>query len=321
DRIEALPHRHPGLVVDPVWRQRARRLERRGRQRPQRGLLEREVVADTRLPPGDVAPVIGQVGVGQVPVELGQRAYDRDGDQMAAAETADLALDPALLVGARQAGLAEERVEPVVASQRHEPLVLDAAAASQDTDDRRGEVVVADPPRHPVDTPKWANARTCPSKNASWDWLANAAWNALPEHDRRMTNSHTAVSTPSSQTCSLPKSTSASAPGRWVCGTITCATPPLSSRRTAATYLPTVDSPTLAPCSVTSRCQIRRAVCRCFFGSSRSASTHARISSFHSPSTGACLTGCLRSGGTALASAWRTTRRCTRCLRARARMP
>jgi hypothetical protein len=35
---------------------------------------------------------------------------------MAATEAADLALDAALLVGALQAGLAEERVKPVVAS-------------------------------------------------------------------------------------------------------------------------------------------------------------------------------------------------------------
>ena len=76
---------------------------------------------------------------------------------MAAAEAADLALDPALLVGALQAGLAEERVEPVVASQRDEPLVLDSGAASQDADDRRGEVVVADPPRHPPEVGKRAH--------------------------------------------------------------------------------------------------------------------------------------------------------------------
>jgi hypothetical protein len=121
DRIEALPQRHPGLVVDSVWRQHARRLERRGLQRPQRGLLQRKVVADAGCPPGDVAAVIGQVSVGQVLVELGQRTHDRDGDQMAATEAADLALDAALLVRAVLARSAEERVEAVFAELAQRP--------------------------------------------------------------------------------------------------------------------------------------------------------------------------------------------------------
>jgi hypothetical protein len=48
------------------------------------------------------------------------------------------------------AGLAEERVEPVVATQGDEPLVLDAVAALQDPRDRRLEVVVAHPTGQPT---------------------------------------------------------------------------------------------------------------------------------------------------------------------------
>ena len=50
-----------------------------------------------------------------------------------------------LLVGALQAGLAKERVEPVVAAQRDEPLILDAVAALEDPRHRGAEVVVTDP--------------------------------------------------------------------------------------------------------------------------------------------------------------------------------
>jgi hypothetical protein len=67
-----------------------------------------------------------------------------------ATEPATLALDPALLVGALDAGLAEERVEPIVAAQGDEPLVLNAISALEDAGDRRLEVVVADPTGHPT---------------------------------------------------------------------------------------------------------------------------------------------------------------------------
>jgi hypothetical protein len=44
-------------------------------------------------------------------------------------EPADLSLDPALLMSALDAGLAEERLEPVGRAQRDEPFGLVAVAA------------------------------------------------------------------------------------------------------------------------------------------------------------------------------------------------
>src|SRR4030095_14409934 len=81
----------------------------------------------------DAAGVIGHVGGLQVLVELTDRDDHGDGDQVPAAEAAALTLHPTLLVGALQAGLAEERVEPVVAAQGDEPLVLDARAGPPGT--------------------------------------------------------------------------------------------------------------------------------------------------------------------------------------------
>jgi len=43
--------------------------------------------------------------------------------------------------------------------------------------------------------------------------VANATWNARPEHDSRSTNSHSFTSTPAIMAWNSPKSTSASAPG------------------------------------------------------------------------------------------------------------
>ena len=70
---------------------------------------------------------------------------------MAASEPSDLALDAALLVGAVGAGLAEERVEPVVRAQGDEPFRLCPVPAAQHALHRRLQVVVADPARHPTD--------------------------------------------------------------------------------------------------------------------------------------------------------------------------
>jgi hypothetical protein len=61
-------------------------------------------------------------------------------------------------VRALDARLAEERVEPVVAAQGDEPLVLDPVPPQQDAGDRGLEVVVADPAcRHPTNVREGAH--------------------------------------------------------------------------------------------------------------------------------------------------------------------
>jgi hypothetical protein len=133
-----------------VRRQHPGRIKRLGRQRQQVGLLGSEVLTHSVGAVADAAGVIGGVGGRKVLVELADRADHRDGDQVPAAKPATLSLDPALLVGALDAWLAKERVEPVVAAQRDEPLVLDAVAALEDPRHRGAEVVVADPVGHPT---------------------------------------------------------------------------------------------------------------------------------------------------------------------------
>ena len=164
----------------------------------------------------------------------------------------------------------------------------------------------------PGTAPKYSNASTWPSRNASCAWVANATWKARPEHDSRITNIHSLISTPAITAWNSPKSTSASAPGACACGTMTCILSRPSSARRRATYRDTVTSATLAPCSATSRCQTRRAVCRCLRGTSRSASSHPSITAAYGPIAGLGRGGyAFRGGGTALASACRTVRRCT----------
>src|SRR5262249_61927201 len=55
----------------------------------------------------------------------------------------------------------------------------------------------------PGTAPKYSNASTCPSRNASCAWVANATWNARPEHDSRSTNIHNFTSTPATMAAEL----------------------------------------------------------------------------------------------------------------------
>ncbi len=82
------------------------------------------------------------------------------------------------------------------------------------------------------------------------------------------TNIHSFTPTPARVVSNSPKSTSASAPGAWTCGTNTSLLTRSRSTRRRATYRDTVTSYTAAWCSAISRCHTRRAVCRCFRGTS-----------------------------------------------------
>ena len=73
---------------------------------------------------------------------------------MAPAEAPDLALHAALFVRARDAGLAEERVEAGVRAQCGEAVALDAVAPQEHARDGRAQIVVADAPRHPAEAPE-----------------------------------------------------------------------------------------------------------------------------------------------------------------------
>jgi len=106
-------------------------------------------------------------------------------------------------------------------------------------------------------------------------------------------------------------STSASAPGACSCTIDTSRSRCSSSARISATRARTVDSATWASHSVTSRCQIRRAVCRCFGRTCKSSVNHRRIVASCSPNAGDKRSGVFRGRGVADANASRTRRRCT----------
>ena len=142
-RVLALPHRHPGVPVDP-GAQADPGLERLGRQRPQQDLFGGEVVPDQGGALPDAAVIILRVAPGEVGVQLSQGLDLGHGDGVVAAEPASLALDPALLVGPFDTGPAVEHVEAVVGPERHPPVRLDPGTAHQHPGHGSLQVVVAD---------------------------------------------------------------------------------------------------------------------------------------------------------------------------------
>jgi len=86
-------------------------VERPGRQRQQERRLGGEILADRGRALVDVAGVLGGISLRQPGVQFRQGGGPRDRDEPAAAEPADLALDPALLVRAFLARDAVERLE------------------------------------------------------------------------------------------------------------------------------------------------------------------------------------------------------------------
>ena len=100
-----------------------------------------------------------------------RRPWDRD--EVTPTEAADLALHAALLVGAVDAGAAEERVESVVAAQRGEPFGLGAVTPLGGRTRITAGVRLSYRIR-PGTPPKYSKASTWPSRKASWAWVANA---------------------------------------------------------------------------------------------------------------------------------------------------
>ena len=119
---------------------------------------------------------------------------------------------------------------------------------------------------------------------------------ALPDAESRMTNIHAEVSTPSMKKLTEPKSTSAS------CRAGGSGAPSPRRRRSGTAFgrghvVAHVDPEICAPCSSTRRCQMRRAVWRCFFGAATSPASQLSIIGFQDPRAGAGRSLCLRAGG------------------------
>lgn len=127
DRVAVHPDADLAVAVDSWCRQPAC-LERFFRQRRQERLLGREVLTDRVRAGADPAGVILLVPPVDHLVEFGEGGHFGDGDQVVAAEPADLALDSALLMGAADAGLAVERIQAVVGAEGSPAFGFDAAA-------------------------------------------------------------------------------------------------------------------------------------------------------------------------------------------------
>ena len=129
------------------------------------------------------------------------------GHHVAAPEPADLAFDPALLVGPVLARAAVEGLEEVVAAQGDEALGLGPAAPHQHPGHRRLQVVVADPGRRAAEVGEGPDVAV---DEGLLGLVGVDAVKALPDAESRMTNIHAEVSTPSRKKLTEPKSTSAS---------------------------------------------------------------------------------------------------------------
>jgi hypothetical protein len=150
DRIEALAHTDPGLVVDP-WVEGQHHLEGFGWQRTKGGQFVGELGADTVDVAEDVAAVVGDIGQGNQLVQLAQGLDLRQRDQVAPTEATNFSLHTSLFMGTSDAGEAEERVEAVVAAHGHEALGLLAIPALEHPDHGRLEVVIANASGHPTE--------------------------------------------------------------------------------------------------------------------------------------------------------------------------
>ena len=198
-----------------------------------------------------------------------------------------------------------------MAAQREEPLRLGPVPAAQHPRNGRLEVVVADPARHASEMLEGQDVpfqerflRLCGERDVKTpDPNTTAvARTATTSASRRRSSRGTRRSPPRPL-----------APGGCDCGTATSMCRKPSSARRRATYGDTLTSEQPAPCSATSRCHTRRAVCHCLRGTSRSASSHPSITSAYGSIAGRGRRGYdLRGGGTADSSACRTVRRCTR---------
>ena len=134
-------------MIDPAL-ECQHHLETLVRERSQHFELAGEVLTDTLPVAEDVPGIISFVGKSDEVVQLGQGLDRRQRHEVTPAKASDLTFDATFLVCPFLAGQAEERVEAVVASERHEALGLFAVSALQHPCNGGLQVVIADANRH-----------------------------------------------------------------------------------------------------------------------------------------------------------------------------
>ena len=161
-------------------------------------------------------------------VQLPERADIWDRDEVTAAETPDLSLDPTLFVGALDPGGRELRLIKIVRAQRDKPVRLDTPAVAQHLLDHTREIVITQQAKH----------ATKPVKRVHVS-LEERLLGAVREHHRerrtRMTRTHVKqvdlAADPAIATCASPQSTPASTPAPCTCATNAWTPSPRSARR------------------------------------------------------------------------------------------
>jgi len=121
DRVAVLPDRHQRLRIH-ARRCLLGRLVLLEGQLAERPRLHSERLTDRLVAAGDPPREVGEASVLEQVVELLERAHLRNGDEMVAAEAADLALHAALLMGALLAAAGEDRLVQVVRAQADEAV-------------------------------------------------------------------------------------------------------------------------------------------------------------------------------------------------------
>lgn len=176
--------------------------------------------------------VVGMIGLGQMLIQLGHRLNDWDRDQVAAAEPADLASTPPFSCAPRLPGWQKQESNPSWLRSAMNRRFPGPVAALQDAVDRGPQVVVADPPRNPTER---LERQHMPLEErlgglASKCHMEHRARCAQPQHNQPHLGQGRVQPHPQ-----LPEVDLGLFAG-WVdLGTVTHATPPVSSRRSWAT--------------------------------------------------------------------------------------
>lgn len=124
---------------------------------------------------------------------------------MVPAEPADLALNTALLMSTVGAGLAEPRVEPVMAPQRNETVRLDPIPSFENLGDSGLQVVVTDRFGNAAQVVEGPDVAV---QKHVLGFVQIRTQNPRPDAESRIKNNDTSVGIPANTTLASPKSAS-----------------------------------------------------------------------------------------------------------------
>src|SRR5881396_1444032 len=297
---------HTALAIDHR-KANLGQLESLRRQRQQMLALDPHGLADRVRFARDPTLLVGATSCEQKLVQLFQTLHPRNRHQMIAPEVAHFAFHSALLVSSRR--IAELRLKAPVRAEGNEPLSLLPLIPAQNLLHRTLQVVVAQPPKHPAEELK--RELVCFQKRLLGGVIVGAMKRSASRHRAHREAIHLAQLAHDFRESFVPIN-------------LCLAAPVVALRHERLPFchpqllLATADVMThgrfhhckLGPFR-TNPLPDACAVCRCLRGACWSARRISSMNSFTGSSLGCDRIGTLRSGGTALAIACRTIRRCT----------